>query len=428
MGNRTKFPPVFWAANTIEVFERFAYYGIFMTFYAYMEFRGHSRTDLGTVQSFFLFISYFVPVFSGTFADRFGFKKVLIISYLAYIPSILLLMITRSMTGITLTMLSIGLAAGIFKPLISGTVRLTTDSTNKTLGFGIFYMMVNVGGTLGPIIAGKLRAISWDLAFIMAALCITIMFIITLLFYKEPEREISKTKVRDKIAEIFSTLTDGKFALFLLLLGLFFWLPFWSFFNICPAYVNDHFDTVKFYNDIEHVFGSGFARLLSRNENGIWKINGESVANTGWIILCFQVLISRIFEKRRAIASFLFGLFIAAAGYALIGYSIHLLPALVIAAIFIFAVGEMITSPRIQEYITWIAPKEKAGLYMGSNFLATCIGALLSGITYTRLFGAFEKNSTPEYIWYVLGAHLILGILVIYIFTKIMGEFKEQEK
>jgi POT family proton-dependent oligopeptide transporter len=70
MGNRSKFPPVFWAANTIEVFERFAYYGIFMTFYAYMDFRGFSRSDLGTVQSIFLFISYFIPVFSGTFADR----------------------------------------------------------------------------------------------------------------------------------------------------------------------------------------------------------------------------------------------------------------------------------------------------------------------------------------------------------------------
>ncbi len=428
MKSRTTFPGVFWVANTIEIFERFAYYGIFMTFYAYMEFRGFSRGDLGTVQSIFLFISYFIPVFSGTLADRYGFKRVLIVSYLAYIPSILLLMITKSLSGITFTMLSIGFAAGIFKPLISGTVRLTTDSSNKTIGFGIFYMMVNIGGTLGPIIAGKLRAISWNHAFIMAAISISIMFIITLLFYKEPKREINKINVWEKITEIFSTLTDGKFALFLLLLGLFFWLPFWSFFNICGAYVNDHFDTVRFFNGIEKVLGTWFARLLSRNENGVWKINGESIANTGWIILFFQVLISRIFEKRKAIPSFMFGLFVASAGFALIGYSINLAPAMVIAGIFIFGVGEMITSPRIQEYITWIAPKEKAGLYMGSNFLATCIGALLSGITYTKLFGIFEKNNTPEYIWYLLCGHLILGTLIIYIFTKTLGEFKEQEK
>ena len=76
MKNRSSFPGVFWVANTVEVLERFAYYGIFMTFYAYMEDLGFSRDDLGLVQSIFLFISYFVPVFSGTFADRFGFKKV----------------------------------------------------------------------------------------------------------------------------------------------------------------------------------------------------------------------------------------------------------------------------------------------------------------------------------------------------------------
>jgi MFS family permease len=118
---------------------------------------GFSELQLGIIQSLFLFISYFIPVFSGTFADKFGFKKVLIASYLAYLPSILLLIATKTFSGILLTMLCIGLAAGIFKPLIAGTVRVVTDKTNKTLGFGIFYQMVNVGASLGPIVVGLLR-------------------------------------------------------------------------------------------------------------------------------------------------------------------------------------------------------------------------------------------------------------------------------
>ncbi|MBN2519443.1 MAG: MFS transporter, partial [Bacteroidales bacterium] len=384
MRNRTAFPKVFWIANSVEVLERFAYYGIYLSFWAYMEYLGFSRGDLGIIQSIFLFISYFIPVFSGSFADRFGFKKVLIISYVAYIPSILLLLVTKSLSGIALTMLSIGFAAGIFKPLISGTVRLTTDSTNKTLGFGIFYMMVNVGASFGPIVAGKLRAISWENAFLMAAGAISVMFFITLILYKEPPRDITKLSIGKKLGEIFNTLTDGRFALFLFLLGIFFWLPFWAFFNICPAYVDNYTDTVKLFNGIENIFGSGFARLLAREQNGVWRINGEAIAHTGWIILLLQILISRIFEKRQAMPSFMFGLFIAALGFLLIGFSIKLLPVTVILGIVVFAIGEMITSPRIQEYITWIAPKEKAGLYMGSNFLATCLGALLSGL-YTGL-------------------------------------------
>ena len=82
MAKRTAFPGVFWVANSIEILERFAYYGIYMGFGIYMEYLGYTKAQLGIVQSIFLFISYVVPVISGTFADRFGFKKILIISYI----------------------------------------------------------------------------------------------------------------------------------------------------------------------------------------------------------------------------------------------------------------------------------------------------------------------------------------------------------
>lgn len=109
-----------------------------MGFGIYMEYLGYTKAQLGIVQSIFLFFSYVIPLFSGALADKYGFKKVLIISYLNYLPSILLLIFTKSFSGIALTMLTIGLAAGIFKPLISSTIRAVTDKTNKTLGFGIF--------------------------------------------------------------------------------------------------------------------------------------------------------------------------------------------------------------------------------------------------------------------------------------------------
>ena len=97
---------------------------------------------------------------------------------------------------------------------------------------------------------------------------------------------------------------------------------------------------------------------------------------------------------------------------------------LVFLGIFLFAIGEMISSPRIQEYIMWIAPKEKAGLYMGTNFLATFIGATLSGI-YTWVMGLYQDMGHPEYIMYTLTVHLILAILAIYLFTRTLGGFKE---
>ncbi len=427
MKNRTKFPPIFWVANTIEILERFAYYGIYMGFGIYLQQLGYSKGDLGIIQSIFLALSYLIPLFSGTFADKYGFKKVLIISYLVYLPTILLLIVTKSFSGIAITMLSIGFAAGIFKPLISGTVRVVTDKTNKTIGFGIFYAMVNVGASFGPIIMGKLRAISWDYVFYTAAAAVALMFIITLLFYKEPKREIEGVTLKQKFKEMKEVLTDKKYLLFIILLGVFFWLPFWAFFNVLAVYINDYMNTAALYEGVKSILGSGITNIISSNDGGVWKINAEAISHTGYIIIVFQLLISRTFEKRAAIPSFLFGMFIAAAGFVILGLAVTTSNNLVFFGIFLFAIGEMISSPRIQEYITWIAPKEKAGLYMGTNFLATFIGATLSGI-YTGVMGSFEEAGTPENIMYLLAIHLVVGIIAIYIFTKTMGEFKELDE
>lgn len=429
MEKRTPFPPVFWVANSIEVLERFAYYGIYFGFGIYMASLGYTRAQLGIVQSIFLLLSYGVPVISGTFADRFGFKKVLIVSYLAYLPAILLLIFTKSFSGIVLTMLSIGLAAGIFKPLIAATVRAVTDKTNKTVGFGIFYAMVNVGGSFGPIVLGKLRAISWNYAFMAAAASVVVMLLITIFFYEEPERETEGVTLGEKLKEIGVALSDLRFTVLLILLGVFFWLPFWCFFNLCSVYVDGNLDTARLYQGMQAVLGTAVANFFSQvDEDGTRRILGETISHTGWIIMVLQVVVSRTAERFKAMSTFLVGLLLISVGFAIIGYANMASPAIIFLGILIFAVGEMASSPRIQEYITWIAPKEKAGLYMGMNFLSVMIGAAFSGVTYTSLYGYFEGGGNPEYVWFVLGAHTLLGIGALQLFTRLAGEFEEREE
>jgi len=428
MSKLTSFPPVFWIANSIEILERIAYYGIYMGFGIYMAHLGYSKAQLGIVQSVFLLLSYMIPVISGTFADRYGFKKMLIVAYLAYLPSILLLLVTKSLSGIGLTMLCIGFAAGIFKPLISGTVRVVSNGTNKTLGFGIFYAMVNIGGTVGPIIAGKLRVISWNYAFMTSAIAIGVMLLVTVLFYKEPVREIEGQTLKNKFRDLGIALSDFKFLMFLGLLGVFFWLPFWAFFNLIGVYIDQSLDTAGIYISVKSILGSGIANFISHeDEHGVQRVMGESIGNSGLFIIAFQLLVSSISQRFKAIPTFLTGLFTVSLGFMVLAYARVANPSFVFLGIFLFAVGEMMASPRIQEYITWIAPKEKAGLYMGSNFLATSIGGLFSGVIYTTLSGYFIKVGHPEYIWYTLAAHIILGIIAIYLFTKTLGEFKEME-
>jgi len=104
--------------------------------------------------------------------------------------------------------------------------------------------------------------------------------------------------------------------------------------------------------------------------------------------MILQLGVSRIFERFKAMPSFMAGLLVTAVGVAVLGMARAGAAWLIFVGIFLFAIGEMISSPRIQEYITWIAPKEKAGLYMGSNFLSVMIGGFTSGFIYTTLYGA----------------------------------------
>jgi len=262
-----------------------------------------------------------------------------------------------------------------------------------------------------------------------AAIAIGVMLVITILFYKEPPRQIEGATLGQKFRDIGVALSDLKFLLFLVLLGVFFWLPFWAFFNLCALYVDSNLDTARLYQDIRGVFGEGFAGIFSaEGDDGVRRILGETISHTGYIIMALQIFVSRFLEKFRALPSFATGLLISGIGFVILGYAAISAASWVFLGIFFFAVGEMISSPRIQEYITWIAPKEKAGLYVGTNFLGVAIGAFTSGITYTTLYGYFNDQGHPERTWYVLAAHMIVGALVFVLFNLVGGGFKEQEE
>ncbi|RKZ15042.1 hypothetical protein DRQ53_10085, partial [bacterium] len=203
------------------------------------------------------------------------------------------------------------------------------------------------------------------------------------------------------------------------------WWPFWAFFNLCALYVDSSVDTAELYRGMHSVVPF-LANFLSRvEEDGTRVILGETISHTGYIIMIAQIFVSRGIEKMPAMRSFMLGLIISALGFVVLGYASVGAAGLVFAGIALFAVGEMIASPRIQEYVTWIAPKEKAGLYMGANFLGTMIGGLLSGI-YTSVYGKVDAAGNPGLVWYILAAHMVVAILVFAVFNRTLGGFEER--
>ncbi|MDN3640073.1 MFS transporter [Simiduia curdlanivorans] len=193
-----KFPRAFYIANTLEIFERLAWYGFFTVSSLYMSSPksqgGMAFTDAerGFLQGLIPFLLYLFPVITGALADRYGYKRMFWISFFIMCPGYYLLGQAQGFWSFFFAFLAVAIGAACFKPVVLGTISRTTSAQNRGLGFGIFYTMINLGGFLGPFVAGYVRAISWEWVFIMSACWIAINMLILGLFYREPENEACK--------------------------------------------------------------------------------------------------------------------------------------------------------------------------------------------------------------------------------------------
>ena len=216
------FPKTFYVACGMEVFERMAWYGFFALSSLYITSPvadgglGFSSVERGILQGIIPFLLYLLPVITGALADRYGYRRTFLVAFAILTPAYWLLGQFTSFWGFFGVFLLVAIGAATFKPVVVGTVGRVTDDSNRGLGFGIFYMIVNVGGFVGPVVAGAMRAISWDMVFLASAGWIAINFIPTIFLYKEPTTEAASTEkrsLRKVLTDAQSVLGNSRFAL-----------------------------------------------------------------------------------------------------------------------------------------------------------------------------------------------------------------------
>ncbi|MCB9854345.1 MAG: MFS transporter [Phycisphaerales bacterium] len=189
------FPSAFWVANTMEIFERMAWYGFFAVSSLYITGPvetgglGFTSEERGQLQAIVPFFLYLFPVITGALADRYGYKKMFIIAYTGMILSYYALGQFKTFPTFLGAFMCVAVAAAIFKPVVVGTVARVTNEGNSRLGFGVFYMMVNIGGFVGPLVAGVVRGLSWKYVFISCAAWAAVNLVIVTVFYRDPTTE-----------------------------------------------------------------------------------------------------------------------------------------------------------------------------------------------------------------------------------------------
>ncbi|CAM4105429.1 MFS transporter [Shewanella aquimarina] len=550
---RTPLPSTFYVANTMEIFERLAWYGFFtlsslyMTSPAHQGGLGFSEQERGLLQGMIPFFLYLFPVLTGALADRYGYRKMFLIAYAIMCPSYFLLGQVSSFSGFFIAFMGVAIGAACFKPVVTGTVARTTDHTNRGLGFGIFYMMVNVGGFLGPFIAGYVRAISWDWVFIMSAIWIGINFIPALFFYHEPtnphqQRGKSLSQVFRDIQEVlgnarfallfFGTLVillsygakwisgeqcltiylvwfslhmiwnalaksdkqlpwylqkialgNKPFVIYLLILSGF-WMVYQQIFITLPIYIRDFVDTsdlvamlapwpglLDFFAPVDitllgdellgtaKAYGAGSLSLsdayfdlvhakvmIPREELGealgiiaqapelasqyaqqfalqYRQINPEYLIGLNFLsIVLMQVMVSRIAERFSPLPVLVAGTLILGLGTALGGLAHGILMggAMVLTSILVFSIGEMVASPKSQEYVASFAPQDKKAMFMGYYFVSSAIGFLLAGPLSGYLYAEIAKGANqPALMWYIIGGFGLLAAIGLVLFHRI---------
>ncbi len=426
--------PAFWIANVQEAGERLAYFGIRAVLPLMMVSEvggglGLNMSDKGIIFGFWALIQCLVPMFSGGFSENFGYKKSIIVAFIINLLGYLLMAnicnIAELFAGsglhptlnfwlMMLAGITIGLGTAIFKPPVGGVVAKSLNKKNSGFGFGLFYWVVNIGGFLAPMAATALRgsedAPTWSNVFYGAAIVTVINIIFTLFCFKEPSHEVEADgensenadeqdgKLSDEnpddetaapkeqksawkvFSETMGVLWNDKKMLIFLLIVSGFWLMFMQLWDLLPNFLEEWVDRravggflVSIADALKPVLGLGWLGNLIESWTDNGAIKPEMVINIDAAAIILLVLpFSALFARFKMMTALVIGMVISVIGFVFSGMTMNC--GWVCLAVFIFAIGEIICSPKFDEYVGMTAPADKKAIYMGFVNMPFAIG------------------------------------------------------
>jgi MFS family permease len=377
----------FWMLNLMEMFERLAYFGVRVVIPIYIaqadEIHGlhFTQAQKGTIFTLWALVQTGVPIFSGGFADRYGYKKTIAVSIAIKITGYLLMATQRGYWPFTIGCLVLAFGTAIFKPGVWGSLQRTMDKGNSSVGWGMFYMLVNVGGFLGPPLAHFLYGFSWPTVFYGCAVIVSLNFLMLLTYPSVDAGGTRSGGVLETARLTFTNLFNLRLVTFILIMSGF-WLMFMQLFDLLPNFIVDWVDSSSVVRALHLP-----AMFTTRTPRGPmvaqeWMINLDA-----FLIVLLVVWVSHLVARMRRVHSIFIGITVSSLGLLAAGFTMSGVSCLL--GIALFAVGEMLASPKMNDYLGIIAPEGKKGLYMGYANMPTSIGwaygSFLAGDLYGRM-------------------------------------------
>ncbi len=445
---RTGFERPFWIANLTEIFERLSYYGAFASLALYLQERLNFSTEqTGTLTGIFGGMVWFLAIFGGAVADRIGFRRALSTAYLILAVAYFLIgSIGAPWLAPVRNLVPLGLFVGVIlmlpalgismvKPCVVGTTARASKENVRSIGYSIYYTMVNIGGAAGPYFASWAhRHLGVENVYRVAAVSVFAMFFVVLAFFREPRkagdapppsiatvarnfcvvvgnaRLVLPVLAVALLLKIYSVLHPtpnipwwiwvGLLALvlagisrFMWFLVIFtgYWIVFWQQYISLPGYIHGYINSSS---DVEMI-----------------------LVTDGLTVICLTLAVNYLTRRIPAFQAVILGTLITSASWLILAFWPNVTGA--IASLFVLALGEIIMSPRYYEYISRLAPPGQQGTYMGFAFLPIGIGSLIGGWfggTVVHHFG--EVAHQPARIWWSVTAVGVVTALLLWIYDK----------
>ncbi|MCK9180858.1 MAG: MFS transporter [Bacteroides sp.] len=451
---KSKFSQAFWVSNVVELLERMAYYAVFIVLTLYLSnILGFNDIEASAISGLFSGGLYLLPLFTGAYADKIGYRKSMIIAFflltlgyfsLGVLPTLLesIGLVTYGQTTqfngliesserwlIVPVLFCLMVGGSFIKSIISASVARETTTANRAKGYSIFYMMVNIGAFTGKTIIDPLRSVMGDEAYIFINYfsgIMTLAALIAVIVLYRSAHTAGEGKSMKEIGQGFLRIMTNWRLLILILIVTGFWMVQQQLYATMPKYV---------------------IRLAGADARPGW------IANVNPLIVVFCVsFVTRLMAKRSAITSINIGMFLIPISALLMAcgnlLGSQIIPGItnitlmMVLGIAVQALAECFISPRYLEYFSLQAPKGEEGMYLGfshlHSFLSSIFGFGLAGVLLTKycpdpaLFETTEAweaaSVNAHYIWYYFAAIGLIAALALLIFSKFTKKLDKREE
>jgi dipeptide/tripeptide permease len=408
-------------ANVFELFERGAYYGLNALLAVYLAEKvadgglGFQKDDIGLLQGVVYAATYIVPILGGALADRYGYRRMLLVAFSFLSAGYFLSGNVTSYWVIFATLLIMATGSGLFKPIITGTVARTTTEKSSGFGFGVYYWMINLGALIGPLVAGWLKGFSWSYVFFASSLYCALMFLPTIFIYRDPPKPESSKTVKEVLGGALIVLSDARFMLLIFVYSCF-WILYFQNFGSVLWYLRDFIDPTP----VNNLFAS-IGIPFSFDAQHVTVINALT-------IVVGQIAVSAAVKNLKAVPTMMAGILIGSAGFLVLASSQYAW--IFVLGIVVFSVGEMTCHPKYYSYIGLVAPEDKKAVYMGYAFLYGVIGSLVGSNVGGEMYNAIleplkgqqDVAGSLRSFWLVFAVLGVVTAFVLWIYNRLFGQ------